>query len=144
MSPSRISRGFHWIGLLLAALPVFGTVVALRITAITAVEDRRRHDELTCAHNKVSTKDPFADIMAAVPSEGAGPDVVNLHKMGCSDDPEETVSDAEVWAAPPPFTWKDALVWPFARIIGAGLFGALMLYGAVRAVGWWLCRFVTQ
>jgi hypothetical protein len=128
----RVSRGFHRLGLVLAALPLIATVLLMGITAITAYEDYRRHDELACAHDKVN--DAFAPADEPWKKDPIS-SPINLHNIGCSDDPEKTVDGAEIYANPP-FDWQTALVWPLVRIAAGGLAGALMLYGAVRAIGW--------
>ena len=125
----RISHGFHRLGLVLAALTLIATVLVMGVTAITAYEDYRKHERLVCAHDYFRMHD-----LRALPQDPILR--LNLHSFGCSDDPKESARAVDIDADSPPFDWQSALVWPLVRIAAAGLAGALMLYGAVRAIGW--------
>jgi len=130
----RVSRGFHRLGLFLAALPLLATIILMGIATSTAVEDHRHYEQLACVRNNAS-QDQLNDPVATI----------NLHELGCSDDPQATIATSELYLAPlPPFDWYSALVWPLAGIVAGGLAGALMLYGLVRAIGWVVGGFVAS
>jgi hypothetical protein len=110
----RVSRGFHRIGIFFAALPLVFAVVVMAVDITVTVEKHRRHDQLACAHNYVSTHDltpvegdPFAEDSIVT---------INLHTIGCSDDPQATIGVKEADESHPPFDWNSTLVQPLALI----------------------------
>jgi hypothetical protein len=75
-SPQRISRGFHRLGLFLAAIPLLIGIGSMIFTGIDANNSWRRHQKLVCAHEH--TDDPA--FVATQVSRVVG--VLQWHKAG--------------------------------------------------------------
>jgi hypothetical protein len=85
MTAQRVSRGFHRLGLFLAAIPfLIGGGIAISISMEQADSANRDHQKLACAHDYILTHDaqhspsppmspdnPFGDL--ALPQIGGGP-----------------------------------------------------------------------
>jgi hypothetical protein len=133
----RISRGFHRLGLLLAAIPLligvgFCLIGPPYIMANYALD---RHQKLVCAHEHVppiptpppTPKGPFTDEQVGLP--------LHLKSVGCSDSDAETVSYAEA-RNPPSFSWWTSYSSVAAPLLAIAAAVSLAVYIVVRAIGW--------
>jgi hypothetical protein len=147
----RVSRGFHRLGLLLAAIPLLaGAAFYFFLAFDTANDAQRLHDEqmaFICAQEAIYKKfysDMSRDEFDRKAAELADPGKFNLtgpqfdlKELGCSDQ-SKTASALEIFRdrAPGEFSWR-AKLWSqlsFGLAISLGV--ALAVYGLVRAIGW--------
>jgi hypothetical protein len=149
----RVSRGFHRLGLFLAAIPlIVGALVIAWMTQQSA-KAIRQHQALVCAHDYLVRErllisdDEMKQVKAwEVPwqmyehpavdwtfREGSyNKDwKVKLKQIGCSDWEYETVSYGEA-RNPSDFNWLNELAIPLALSLAI----TLAVYGVVRAIGW--------
>ena len=152
----RVGRGFHRLGLFLAAIPL---LVGGWFSVLTAKDEARiglyKHQQLVCAHEHIAQAKPYLSDEDArraglpngfeldqgneVPSAAQKPWELNwqirLKQIGCSEYGDETVTFKEAHD-PPDFKWLSV----FARVLGLGLAISLAVsfavYGVVCAIGW--------
>jgi hypothetical protein len=125
----RVSRGFHRLGLFLAALPFVAGISFAVVLFQDHNSARHKHDRLICAYNYVQNGMPDPP-----PSE-ASKMIISLKQIGCSDRDWDTVSYHEA-ANPSEFTWWDWLNDEAPLCILITLAISLAVYGLVRAIGW--------
>jgi hypothetical protein len=147
----KISRGFHRLGLFLAALILLIGVPYSLFQALELMDYDVQHDEaLKCAHDLLQ-RDPkrFWDLNFIKPEDlnhVTDDWPVDLSTFGCSDPEGGMVTFGEVRVVPP-VNWisRFGSLWlglP-ARIYGLGaLLLALAIYALVRAIGWIIGGFV--
>jgi hypothetical protein len=87
----RVSRGFHRLGLFLAALPLLATVLLMGGPIGAAIKDHRHHEQLVCVHNYASTH------IRLIPLGDDPSTQINLHELGCSDNPQRRAISMSAW-----------------------------------------------
>ena len=144
MSTSQqISRGFHRLAILIAAIPLLvGGSIALVTGFNQAGAASRDHEKVLCAHEYLSrARDqpkPNYKLMFAPDS-----DRLNLREIGCSSDGEDTVSFGEAWN-PPQFNWLGVLVPTLTYNLSVVLAVSLGVYVLIRAIGWVIGGFAAR
>jgi hypothetical protein len=131
----RISRGFHRLAILLAAIPLLiGGSWALVTGFNRAGDASRDHQKVLCAHEYLTrARDqpkPNYKLLFAPDSE-----LLNLKEIGCSYYEHDTVSFGEAWN-PPQFNWPSVLAPTLAFNLAVVLAVSLGVYGVIRAIGW--------
>jgi hypothetical protein len=141
----RVSRGFHRLGLLLAAIPLLIGGAFTIGEAMEAMEAANRasreHQRVICAHQYLrqikkrrltqeAKPPPISRDVLLAPDDTK----INLRSMGCSSS-DDTISLGEA-RNPPEFSWLGAFVPPTAALLGLTLAVSLAVYGLVRAIGW--------
>ena len=136
----RVSRGFHRLGLVLAAIPLVAGSLWTTAEVLTFVSGSKRWHEKqvvwACARERLAT--PLS-------SHDDG-EVIDLHKLGCSQ-PGERAVFWEVRDArhPGDFSYSSHLfTWGLALALGTTLAASLAVYGIVRAIGWVIGGFATS
>ena len=129
----RVSRGFHRLGLFLAAIPLlfgigYSLTTPLEITNYGLID----HREYVCAHNLLQS-DPkrFWDLTGEVRGSG----FIDLKAVGCSDRDNALVVRQYVTDVPP-FNWWRSYSLLVAPILALAAVASLAVYGIVRAIGW--------
>ena len=136
MSTSQqISRGFHRLAILIAAIPLLvGGSIALVTGFNQAADASRDHQKMLCAHEYLArARDqpkPNYKLMFAPDS-----DRLNLKEIGCSNYEQDTVSFGEAWN-PPQFNWLGVLVPTLTYNLSVVLAVSLGVYVLIRAIGW--------
>jgi hypothetical protein len=154
----RLSRGFHRLGLFLAAIPLIVGVLAVAWVTLQADRALDKHSRLACVGDHIAqalpiqTKEtpegiPFDDPIPPPPN-GAVIDWkddyrINPKQVGCSDDLYETITYGEV-RNPPAFDWLKELGLPLALAVAVTLAVSLSVYGIVRAIGWVIGGFMAS
>ena len=146
MSSQRVSRGFHRLGMFLAAIPLLVGGTWAIISALNVVSEQRSHDEqiaLVCAKKQLAAKATPSD-QPAEKSQGpwtfeefTQPITHDLKSLGCSD-VSRNVSEREILdaRAPAEFHYASALLLPLAVCLAITLAISLAVYGLARAIGW--------
>jgi hypothetical protein len=137
----RVSRGFHRLGLFLAAalfISVSAWFVALAVSVANVGSEK--NTKLLCAHEYLL----HGELRRLVLLEAMGLDTqgvpnedqrVSLKVLNCSSSDYETVSYADV-RNPPSFNWLGLFGPPAAIGIGIALVLSLLIHSIVRAIGW--------
>jgi hypothetical protein len=132
----RVSRGFHRLGLFLAAIPlVIGAALSIGSGLSEADGAQRQHEKLLCANRGVQQWDK--EILNGHPFWKDTPDETRLQlkDSGCPSWTGDTVSFAEA-RNPPEFNWLSTLAEETASPLLLTLFIALLIYGLVTAISW--------
>ncbi|MGA8433592.1 MAG: hypothetical protein WB713_02135 [Methyloceanibacter sp.] len=147
----RVSRGFHRLGLFLAAIIVLvGGYYWVVSAGEVANQDWRHHKALVCAHHfRHRDEKRFWDLGLTELDE-TGEAIIDLRALGCSqtvNDPHEIIKFGEVRVVPS-FSWLSSfgseLLFPPILISAlAALVLAVAAYGIVRAIGWVVGGFVS-
>jgi hypothetical protein len=144
----RLSRGFHRLGLFLAAILL---IVGGWFSVLTAKDEAsmalHKHQQLVCAHEHIAQAKPLlpdvpkgmepGDVLPSSPGQEPWQLnwQLNLKQVGCSDYSDDIVTYGEA-SNPPEFSWLGV----FAQTLGLGLAITLavtvVIYGQVRAIGW--------
>ena len=136
MSTSQqISRGFHRLAILIAAIPLLGGGPFALVNGFNQAADASSdHQKVICAHEYLArARDqpkPNYKLMFAPDS-----DRLNLKEIGCSNDEQDTVSFGDAWN-PPQFNWLGVLGPTLAYNLAVVLAVSLGVYVLVRAIGW--------
>jgi hypothetical protein len=126
----RLSRGFHRLGLFLAAIPVlFGVRYCLGTPLQTTKDESVWHQNVACAHEALQ-KDPKR--FYAWTQEGGHP-TIDLKTIGCclGDSCEVIFSYVE---NPPEFYWLAYYAFMVAPIFVLTAASSLAIYALVRAI----------
>jgi hypothetical protein len=138
----RLSRGFHRLGLLLAAIPMLVGVVW---SAVIAVDQAKKYPEqLLCAQAALKNLSDaeVSRILPQPPSNlpplptGAHLDdgQLDLQKLGCSEWRQMTTYGEVVGGQP---VMARSIAGSFLPIsLGITLAISVALYGVIRAIGW--------
>jgi len=159
-SSQRVSRGFHRLGLFMAAITlVVGSIASLNIASDIASNAARWHDEqatLACAQEAFHKKF-YADLsrkaferrmatkLEAVKTGEVTLTHVNLKELGCSEW-SERVPVLTIFTAKPPgeFSWTVELWSTYALYVVYALAVSLAVYGIVCAIGWVIGAFAAS
>ena len=143
----RVSRGFHWLAIFLAAVPlIVGVVLSFVVASGRADNARRDHDEqinLVCAQTALKSG-TVKSMYSNLPSGYLADDErVDLVQLGCTKLWwKPTVH--EIWEAKPPGNFSYTA--SFLPVLGVGLVITLVVsliaYGVARAIGWVIGGFV--
>jgi hypothetical protein len=125
----RVSRGFHRLGLFLAAIPLqVGGAWSIFAALNEANYDLAKHQQLVCAHERVAKEKPGENIFNRF-------DSISLKEIGCSDGPETLTVD-EARNNPPDFNWLPTFGPGLVPGLPITLALTLAIYLLVRAIGW--------
>jgi hypothetical protein len=137
----RVSRGFHRLGVLLAAVPLIIGAGFTSVGISDFVGAYQRNVHANCAHERI-VANGAKGLFSADEMKAMGRNLfdqfddlfeIPLTKIGCSRSENDTVILAEAIGAKP-FDWS---IDPFTLFpIGLGLAVSLLIYGLVRALGW--------
>jgi hypothetical protein len=142
----RVSRGFHRLALVLAAIPL---VVGIALSVLWGIHDFQvassKHEKLACAHAKAGTvgqpwtipwdafvkgQNPFNDLIPLDNRE------VSLQKLGCSEWEYDTAKFGEIRDVSPKLNRLGVFAPPLMQGLAITLAITLAVYGIVRAIGW--------
>ena len=148
----RVSRGFHRLGLFLAAIIVLvgGGYYWVVSAGEVANQDWRHHKALVCAHQFRHREDKRIWDLGLTELDETGEAIIDLRALGCSqtvNDPHEIIKFGEVRVVPS-FSWlssfgSELLFPPILIFACAALVLAVAAYGIVRAIGWVVGGFVS-
>ena len=127
----RVSRGFHRLAVVLAAIPLLiGIGVSCFVAQDTADKASQTYQQLLCAHRYIDSNQSW--LMSA--PDGA---ILDLIQIGCSDRTAATISIGEARAQPTRVVWIDQLLFNsnLWTNLATTLAVSLAVYGVVRAIG---------
>jgi hypothetical protein len=138
----RISRGFHRLGIVLAAIPfVVGSAVSAYVALNQANDSKAIHDQrakLVCA--QAALKNAPTLLAQRLPDIPDAPfhlvPVQDLQALGCSNKPEEVPEDDILSATPTDFSYAAVLLPPLGIGLAITLAASLAVYYMIRAIGW--------
>ena len=140
----RVSRGFHRLGLFLAAIIVLvGGYYWVVSAGEVANQDWRHHKALVCAHHFRHREEKRFWDLGLTELDETGEAIIDLRV----NDPHEIIKFGEVRVVPS-FSWLSSfgseLLFPPILISAlAALVLAVAAYGIVRAIGWVVGGFVS-
>ena len=140
----RLSRGFHRLGLFLAAiiLLIGGSYWVLSASDLAGIS-WRHHKALMCGYDFRQRDEKRFWNLSLTELDDTGEAIIDLRALRCSqpvNDPLQIVKFGEVRVVPS-FSWLSSfgseLLFPPILITAlATLVLALAVYGVVRAIGW--------
>jgi len=146
----RVSRGFHRLAVLSAAIPLLlGIIYSLWSSYQTANDELNRHDKLECAREHatlwppVTTSSVGDETTSSVGEDEETGIPLSLKSVGCSDRDDDMVSYAEA-ANPPEFNWWKSYARHIASILALTAAISLGAYSVIRAIGWVIGRFAAS
>jgi hypothetical protein len=147
MTSPRVSRGFHRLGLFLAAIPLlWGVFYSLGDPLQMANHDLDWHQKVACAHGVFQT-DPKRFWTAAFAPPPAGrtdpPLTIDLQAIGCSSQADDALLIAYA-ENPPAFNWWTSFGAQAGFILAFAGVVSLAVYGVVRAIGWVIGGFASS
>jgi hypothetical protein len=132
MSSQQVTRRFHRLAALTAAIPLLlGIIYSLCSAYQTANDELIRHHKVVCAREHAGRWPPVTawsgdyDVTASIP--------LNLKSVGCSDRDDDTVSFAEA-RNPPEFNWWGSYARQLVPFLALTAAISLSVYGVVRAL----------
>jgi hypothetical protein len=138
----RVSRGFHRLGLFLAAIPlVIGIILSVGVAVEQANVEEAYHQKVVCAGQHPERWAATTAPKGSLTDEQVG--TLSFKQVGCSDNEDETVSYAEARNPPQFYSWSSYASNATPYLIFA-VAVSVMLYGLVRAIGWIIGGFATS
>ena len=130
MSSLQISRRFHRLAVLTAAIPLLvGIIYSLCSAYQTASDEVNRHNKLVCAREHAGLWPPVT-ASSGVYDEAMGIPL-DLKSVGCSDRDGDLVSFAEA-RNPPEFNWWGTYARQAAPLLALTAAISFGVYGVVR------------
>ena len=130
MSSQQITRRFHPLAALTAAIPLLLGIIYSTCSAYqTANDDLNRHQQLVCAREHAGLWPPVTVSSGDYDETSGIP--LDLKSVGCSDHDGDLVSFAEV-RDPPKFNWWGSYARQVAPFLALTAAISLGVYGVVR------------
>jgi hypothetical protein len=130
MSSQQISRRFHRLAGLTAAIPLLlGIIYSLCSAYQTADDEVNRHNKLVCAREHAGLWPPVTASSGVYDETRGIP--LDLKSVGCSDRDGDLVSFAEA-RNPPEFNWWGSYARRAVPLLALAAAISLGVYGVVR------------
>ena len=129
----RVSRGFHWLGLLLATVTF---LICGYFMVVTVMDDagrkQRARQELLCARDKIKASNAEAGLKAVGLTDN-----LDLKSLGCTSWSRVVSREAVLNVRDEDFSYASALLIPLSLSLPLILALAISfgVYGLMRAIG---------
>ena len=132
MSSQQVTRRFHWLAALTAAIPLLlGIIYSTCSSYQTANDQLNRHHKLVCAREHAGLWPPVTASSGDYDETSGIP--LDLKSVGCSDHDGDLVSFAEA-RDPPRFNWWESYARKVAPFLALTAAISLAAYGVARAL----------